>query len=565
MHDTQQSKELGDTPSDQPNGKLGAGEDTTSNSEPQVQSITGVRLTLIVVALLSAMFLVALDRTIIATAVPAISDKFHAIDDIGWYASAYLLTSSATQLLWGRLYTFYSTKTLFLAAVVIFEVGSAVCGAAPSSTAFIVGRAIAGIGSAGIQNGATVIITQVMPLHKRPLFIGLMGSIFGISAVIGPLLGGAFTDRVTWRWCFYINLPIGGATLLVIFLFLRTPSLSTTTTLKRQLIRLDPLGTALFLPCVICFLLALQWGGTTYSWSNGRIIALFVVAGVLFVAFAIVQAWRKEDATIPPRIIKQRSIACAAAYTSLIYGAMVAMLYTLPLWFQGVKATSAVQSGIDNIPMVLALVVASIISGKIIASMGQYVPFMFVAALLMAAGAGMISTFKVNTGHEAWIGYQVLFGLGLGCGMQQPTMAAQVVLPQADVSIGVALMFLFQSLGGAIWVAVSQNLYTNYLVKALPDISGVNASAILQAGATGLADIVPKDKLNAVLVVYNTALRNAYFVPVALACVSVLPALGMEWRNVKKESEKREAEKAINRGETPSEANTSSRMGEKHT
>lgn len=322
-------------------------------------------------------------------------------------------------------------------------------------------------------------------------------------------------------------------------------------TLRRQLIRLDPLGTALFLPCVICFLLALQWGGTTYNWSNRRIISLFVAAGILFIAFAIAQIWRKEDATIPPRIIKQRSIACAAAYTSFIYGSMVAMLYTLPLWFQGVKGTSAVQSGIDNIPMVLALVVASIISGKIIASVGQYVPFMFVAALLMATGAGMISTFKVDTGHTAWIGYQVLFGLGLGCGMQQPTMAAQVVLPQADVSIGVALMFLFQSLGGAIWVAVSQNLYTNYLVKTLPDISGINAAAILQAGATGLAHIVPKDKLNAVLVVYNIALRNAYFVPVALACVSVIPALGMEWRNVKKESEKQEAEKALGKCETP--------------
>lgn len=339
-------------------------------------------------------------------------------------------------------------------------------------------------------------------------------------------------------------------TLLIIVFFLHTPSPSTTTTttLKRQLIRLDPLGTALFLPCVICFLLALQWGGTTYSWSSGRIIALFIVSGVLFIAFALVQIWRKEDATIPPRIIKQRSIACAATYTSLVSGAMVSMLYTLPLWFQGVKGTTAVQSGIDNIPMVLALVVASIISGKIIASLGQYVPFMFIAAVLMASGAGMISTFKVDTGHAAWIGFQVLFGLGLGCGMQQPTMAAQVVLSQADVSIGVALMFLFQSLGGAIWVAVSQNLYTNYLVKMLPGISGVDAGAVLQAGATGLADMVPRDQLDAVLEVYNTALHNAYLVPVALACVTVLPALGMEWRNVKKESEKREAEKVKNGG-----------------
>lgn len=349
-----------------------------------------------------------------------------------------------------------------------------------------------------------------------------------------------------------ISLPIGGMTLLIILFFLHAPSLSTTTTtLKRQLIRLDPLGTALFLPCVICFLLALQWGGTTYSWNNGRIIALFVLSGVLFAAFMVVQMWRKEDATIPPRIIRQRSIACGAAYTSFVYGAMVAMLYTLPLWFQGVKGTSAVKSGIDNIPMVLALVVASIISGKLIASIGQYVPFMFVATALMAVGAGMITTFKASTGHSAWIGYQVLFGLGLGCGMQQPTMAAQVVLHQTDVSIGVALMFLFQSLGGAIWVAVSQNLYTNYLVNTLPGISGINPGAILQAGATELAGIVPSDKLEAVLVVYNSALHRAYFVPVAISCVSVLPALGMEWRNVKEESERREKEKSVGSGELP--------------
>lgn len=288
--------------------------------------------------------------------------------------------------------------------------------------------------------------------------------------------------------------------------------------------------------------MALQWGGTTYEWSNSRIIALLVLAGVLLIAFSAVQVWRKEDATIPPRIIKQRSIAFGALYTSCLAGAMISMLYTLPLWFQGVKGTSAVQSGIDNIPMVLALVVASIMSGATITNTGHYVPFMFVAVILTAVGSGMITTFKVDTGHSAWIGYQVLFGLGLGSGMQQPSMAAQTVLDQADVSIGIALMFLFQSLGGAIWVSVSQNLYTNYLASALPTISDIDTTAILNAGATGLVDMVPADKLSAVKAVYNMALHRAFFVPVAMSCVMVLPALGMEWKNVKKESEKRKSE-----------------------
>ena len=336
------------------------------------------------------------------------------------------------------------------------------------------------------------------------------------------------------------SLPIGGLTLFIAAIFLRAPNITTRTSLRRQLIRLDPLGTALFLPGVICLLLALQWGGTTYTWNNARIIALFVLAGILLLSFTGVQIWRKEDATIPPRIIKQRSVAFGAIYTSCLAGAMISMLYALPLWFQGVKGTSAVQSGIDNIPMVLSLVVSSILSGAAISRTGYYVPFMFISSILMAVGSGLITTFKTDTSHSAWIGYQVLFGLGLGTGMQQPTMAAQTVLDQADVSIGVALMFLFQSLGGAVWVAVSQNLYTGYLASRVPGISGVDAGAILGAGATGLAGIVPADQLHVVLVVYNAALRRAFILPVVLSCVMVLPAMGMEWRNLKRESERRE-------------------------
>ncbi|KAJ5294527.1 hypothetical protein N7508_009348 [Penicillium antarcticum] len=504
--------------------------------EDDSQFPKGIKLAVIIVSILLAMFLVALDRTIIATAVPEISNQFNALDDISWYASAYLLTSCATQLSWGKVYTYYSTKNIFLVAILIFEVGSALCGGAPNSNAFIVGRAIAGIGSAGIFSGATVIIAQIVPLAKRPMYVGLMGSIFGISSIIGPLLGGAFTDNVTWRWCFYINLPIGGFTMVVLFLFLLIPPPrdTSTDTWKRQILRLDPLGSVLFLPAVICFMLALQWGGTAYAWTNGRIIALFVISGVLMFAFVGVQIWLKTDATVPPHIFNQRSITSGVVFALCVGGGLISMLYTLPLWFQGVRGTSAVKSGIDTIPMVLALVVGSILSGAIITRAGYYVPSMFVATILMSTGAGLMTTFKLDTNHAAWIGYQVLFGIGIGSGMQQPSLAAQTILPMGEVAIGVSLMFFAQSLGGAVFIAVSQSLFQNFLRAELPHVQGIDLSKTLEAGATGFVNAVPANKMHDVLVVYNDGLRRSFIVSVAVSCLMIIPALTMEWRTIKK-------------------------------
>jgi hypothetical protein len=290
----------------------------------------------------------------------------------------------------------------------------------------------------------------------------------------------------------------------------------------------------LFLPGVICFILALQWGGTIYHWNNGRIIVLFALTGVLIIAFALVQIWRQEDATVPPRIIKQRSIALGMIFSVCIGGALISMLYSLPLWFQAVKGTTAIQSGIDVIPMVLALVIGAIISGGIITRTGYYVPFMFVSTILMSTGSGLITTFDVSTGHSKWIGYQVLFGFGLGAGMQQANLAAQTVLEKKYVPMGISLMFFAQSLGSAVFVCVGQSLFTNYLASTLPLISGIDPVAILAAGATDLAKFVSTDKIREVLVIYNDALVRALTVALAVSCSMVLPSLGMEWRSVKK-------------------------------
>ncbi|KAF7718692.1 MFS-type toxin efflux pump [Penicillium ucsense] len=512
-------------------------EAATDSPEDDAQYPTGMKLTVIVTSIIMAMFLVALDRTIIATAVPQIANQFNALSDISWYASAYLLTSCATQLLWGKIYTLYSTKTIFLIAILIFEVGSALCGGAPSSKAFIVGRAIAGMGSAGIFSGSSIIVAQIVPLAKRPMYVGLMGSTFGISSIVGPLMGGAFTDRVTWRWCFYINLPIGGFTMVVLFFLLRVPAPRAlqSSGWKQELLGLDPLGTVLFLPSIICFLLALQWGGSTYAWDNGRIIALLVLSGLLMILFVLVQIRLKDTATVPPAIFKQRSILSGVVFVACVGGGLISMLYTLPLWFQAVRSTSAVKSGIDTIPLVLSLVIGAILSGGIITATGYYVPWMFVAAIFMSTGAGLMTTFQLDTDHAAWIGYQVLFGLGIGLGMQQSSLAAQTVLKQDQVPIGISLMFFAQSLGGAIFIAVAQALFQNYLSAKIPLIDGIDAAKVLAAGATSLSKVVPLGKLHDVLLVYNEALRRSFIVTVAVSCCMVLPCLTMEWKTIKKD------------------------------
>ena len=446
-----------------------------------------------------------------------------------------MITSCAFQLLFGKIYSFYSPKWVFLTAIALFEVGSVVCGAAPNSPAFIVGRAIAGLGSAGVFSGAIIIIVYLVPLHKRPIFTGCLGACFGIASVTGPLLGGAFTNNVSWRWCFYINLPIGVITVAIIFAVLKLPSpKNANTTIRQQFVQLDPLGTLFFLPSTVCLLLALQWGGSTYAWKDGRIIALLVLFGVFMITFIAIQVWKQEAATVPPRIVKQRSIAGAVWFSTCIGASLQVMVFYLPIWFQAIKGVSPVKSGIDNIPLVLSLVVATVSTGVLVANIGYYTPFMIFSSVVMSIGAGLITTFKRDTGHAEWIGYQVIYGFGLGLGLQQSGLAAQTVLSRQDVSVGASLMFFGQSLGGAVFVSVSQNIFTNRLVSGLGQVARLNPSTVIAAGATNLRTVVSSEQLGSVLTVYNEALTHAYDVALAVSCATIIGALAMEWRSVKK-------------------------------
>lgn len=343
------------------------------------------------------------------------------------------------------------------------------------------------------------------------------------------------TDHLR-RWCFYINLPIGAVTIVLITFFFSTPDqkIAASADWKSRLLQLDPFGTAAFLPGIVCLLLALQWGGSTYAWSNWRIILLFVVAGVLISIFVGLQFWGGDSATVPPRIIKQRSVLGASIFALSLGASFFVFVYYLPIWFQAIKGVSATKSGIMNLPMILGVVVSSLIAGGLITYVGYYLPAFYFSTVLAAIGAGLLTTFQVDTNHSKWIGYQVIYGFGIGAGMQNTLLVVQTVLPLRDVATGSAVIVFTQTLGGALFIAVAQNVFQNQLIAGLRDtVPSLDVSVVLQAGATSLKNAIPAEFLGGVQVAYNSALTQTWYVAVAMACLTGLGTVLIEWKSVK--------------------------------
>lgn len=493
----------------------------------------------IIIPIFLTSFLIALDRLIIGVAVPSITDQFHSLGDVGWYGSAYLLTSCSFMLVGGKLYTLFNPKWVYLAALVVFEVGSAVCGGAPNSKSLIVGRAIAGLGQACLFQGAIIIIVYIVPLHKRPQLMALGGMVFGIACAIGPLVGGAFTSGPGWEWCFWINLPCGAFVfgLMVFFLHIPPSMLQRKPeTLKEKVKRIDLLGATFFPACVVCLLLALQWGGLEYSWSNFRVVIPLVLSGLLFIAFIIVQKRRGDTALVPGHIFLNRSVLAGAWFSFFTGASLQTLLFYLPIWFQAIKGSSPIRSGTQILPMVIGLVVSSLSAGILTKKLGYYAPWMILSSVLTPIGVGLISTITTSTAGGTLIGYQALAGLGVGFGAQQPSIAAQTALPRKDVAVGASVMMFCQVLGGAVFICVGTNIFQSSLVKNLANIAGIDLISVAKVGATDLRDMVPAELLPQVLVAYNAALRDMFYLVTGLACVMIFGAVAMEWKSVKDKS-----------------------------
>ncbi|KAK0707081.1 major facilitator superfamily domain-containing protein [Lasiosphaeria miniovina] len=481
----------------------------------------GFALAFIVVALAMSMFLVALDMTIIATAVPKITDEFHSLEDIAWYGSAFFVTSGGFQSSWGKAFKYFSLKGTYLAAIFVFELGSLICGVAPTSTALVVGRAIAGVGAAGVSSGTYTLIAFAARPEKRPVFVGIFGLCFGLASVVGPLIGGAFTDNVTWRWCFYINLPIGGLSAFLVFVFYRTPAWAkpAEATWREKLLQMDPVGTTLALGAIIAYIIAMQYGGQTEPWNSSKVIGLlvgFVVISAVFVGWEI---YAGERAMMPPRLVRQRVVWFNGIWAFLLIGAYFATVYYLPVYFQSIDGISPTASGVRSLPLILTTSVAIILLGTTLKHFAKHtVIVMAFCAALAAVAIGLMITFDIGTSVGRQVGFQLLAGFALGFPFQLPVLNTQTQSKPEDLAVVTAIIIFSETISGAILLSAAQCAFVNKMLGSLATTApDVDPAKLLVTGVSEIRSVFPAEQIPGILQAYMDGLRIPFAIATATA------------------------------------------------
>jgi EmrB/QacA subfamily drug resistance transporter len=449
---------------------------TSTAAVPQAPAIDQRRLLVIIGALLLGMLLAALDQTIVATALPTIAGDLHGLSDLSWIVTAYILASTASTPLWGKLGDLYGRKIFFQAAIVIFLAGSVLSGLSTSIMMLIAFRAIQGIGGGGLMIGAQAIVGDVVAPRDRGKYQGIFGAVFGVTSVIGPLIGGFFVQNLSWRWVFYVNLPVGAVALVVTAIVL--PGTST-----RVQHVIDYLGTILLAAAATSLVLLTTLGGTTYRWASPQVITMAVAGVVLLVAFVLVER-RAAEPVLPLRLFANRVFSVCSAVGFVVGFAMFGAITYLPQYMQVVRGASPTGSGLELLPLMAGLLLTSMLSGIMISRWGRYKIFPIVGTALMTAGMYLLSLLGVATGTLASSVYMFVLGVGIGAVMQVLVIAVQNVVHYSDLGVATSGVTFFRSIGGSFGTAVFGAIFASQLsgnlaryLAGTPIPAGFNASA----------------------------------------------------------------------------------------
>lgn len=466
-------------------------------------------------ALLMGMLLAALDQTIVATALPTIVSELGGLDHLSWVVTSYLLAATAATPLWGKLGDQYGRKRLFQGAIVLFLAGSALCGMAQDMPQLIGFRAVQGLGGGGLMTLSMAIVGDLVPPRDRGRYQGLFGAVFGMSSVLGPLLGGVFTEHLDWRWVFYVNLPLGAAALLVVATVLHLP-------VHPRRHRIDYLGTFLIASVATCLVLIASLGGTSWPWLSAQTLGLGALAALLLVCFVAVER-RAVEPVVPPGLFRIRTFTLCSAIGFVVGFAMFGAMTYLPTFLQVVHRVTPTLSGVHMLPMVAGMLVSSTLSGQLVSRTGRWKVFPVLGTAVTACGLLLLHRMDEHSTTAEMSTYFAVFGLGLGLVLQVLVLAVQNSVDYAHLGVATSGVSFYRSIGAAFGVAVFGTVFTGRLGD---ELSGALRGRRLPEGisATSLqhdpraVTALPPDTRGAVLRSYASAITDVflYAVPVVL-------------------------------------------------